>query len=372
MAEEVRRPAARRGVTPPVDRLAHAPAAPSGRPPTLREVAAAARVDPSTVSRALRPSTRAMVRPETVKRVLATAERLGYRANPFARGLKDQRSMTVGMLLPDLANPLFPPIVRGIEDGLRLQGYALILANTDRDTAREKHLVEVLMQRRVDALVLATAERSYPVLDDLLKTGIPIILVNRTIDEPTVSMVAADDHQGIGHAVRHLAELGHRRIAYVGGSLTVSTGFFRYQHFMAWMHGLGLQADPELMAFADWFTKDYGMKACNEILDRTADFTAIVAGNDLVALGCYAALQARGLRIPEDISVVGYNGSRFCDDFCPPLTSVHVPKYDIGLRAAELVIAAIQSPGAPPASVLLPTTLQVRRSTRSIDKAPSR
>jgi LacI family transcriptional regulator len=309
-----------------------------------------------------------MVRPETVKRVLATAERLGYQANPFARGLKDQRSMTVGMLLPDLANPLFPPIVRGIEDGLRLQGYALILANTDRDVARERRLVDVLMQRRVDALVLATAERTYPLLNDLLKTRTPIILVNRTIDQPTVSMVAADDHQGIGQAVRHLVELGHQRIAHVGGSLTVSTGFFRYQHFMAWMNGLGLQVDPDLVAFADWFTKDYGLKACNEILGRTTDFTAIVCGNDLVALGCYAALQARGLRVPEDVSVVGYNGSRFCDDFGPPLTSVHVPKYDIGLRAAERVIAAIQSPGAPPASVLLPTTLQVRKSTRAVDK----
>lgn len=342
-----------------------APPSPDGgrKAPTLREVAEAAQVDPSTVSRALRPETRGKVRPETVKRVLATAEQLGYRANPFARGLKAQRSMTVGMLLPDLANPIFPPIVRGIEDGLRQHGYVVILANTDRDPDRERALVDVLLQRRVDGLVLATAERKYPLLDDLTAAGVPIVLVNRTVDGPSVPMVAADDHQGIGLAVRHLADLGHRRIAHVGGSLTASTGFARYQHFMAWMQSLGLEVAPELLVFADWFTKDLGAQACARLLDSTTDFTAIVAGNDLIALGCYAALRARGLRVPQDVSVVGYNGSRRCDDYNPPLTSVHVPKYEIGRRVAALLLEAIEQPGALPSSVLLPTTLQMREST---------
>jgi LacI family transcriptional regulator len=333
------------------------------RPATLREVAAAAQVDPSTASRALRPATQNMVRPVTVRRVLATAEMLGYRVNPFARGLKDQRSMTIGMVLPDLANPLFPPIVRGIEDGLRKAGYALILANTDRDQAREQELVDVFLQRRVDALVLATAERDYPLLEQLIEQNIPVVLVNRTIDQPLVSMVSSDDRQGVGLAVQHLAELGHRRIAHVGGSLSVSTGFLRYQHFMAWMYTLGLPVDPELIVLADWFTKDLGAKACDQLLDRTRDFTAIVAANDLLALGCVRALRARGLAVPDDVSVVGYNGSRYCDDFNPPMTSVHVPKYVIGTRVAELVIKAVEEPGSPPVNMLVPTTLQVREST---------
>lgn len=340
-----------------------APEEPGQKAPTLREVAEAAQVDPSTVSRALRPETRGMVRPETVRRVLATAEALGYRANPFARGLKDQRSMTVGMLLPDLGNPIFPPIVRGIEDELRRHGYVVILANTDREAARERALIDVLLQRRVDGLVLATAERRYPLLDELVAAKVPIVLVNRTVDVPTVPVVSSDDHQGIGLAVRHLAELGHRRIAHVGGASAVSTGFARYQHFLAWMQSLGLQVDKELVVFAEWFTKDLGVKACSALLDRTTDFTAIVAGNDLLALGCYAALRERGLRVPDDVSVVGYNGSRRNDDLNPPLTSVHIPKYDIGSRAAALLMEAIEHPGALPANVLLPTTLQVREST---------
>lgn len=336
---------------------------PSSRPATLREVAEAAQVDPSTVSRALRPATQGMVRPDTLARVLATAEMLGYRANPFARGLKSQRSMTIGMLLPDLANPLFPPIVRGIEDGLRDEGYVLVIANTDRDQAREQSLVDALLTRRVDGLILATAERDYPLLDELVAADVPVVLINRTVDSPAIPTVSSDAHQGIGLAVRHLAELGHRRIAHVAGPRSVSTGFLRHQYFTAWVQSLGLDADRDLVAFADWFTKDLGARACAELLDRTTGVTAIVAANDLLALGCYQTLRRRGLRVPQDISVVGYNGSGWCDDVSPPLTSVHVPKYEIGRRASALLLETIGSRGAVPATVLLPTTLDVRQST---------
>lgn len=333
------------------------------RPPTLREVAQAARLDISTVSRALRPETRSRVKPETVRRVLATADALGYRANPFARGLKDQRSMTIGMLVPDLGNPLFPPIVRGIEDGLRDRGYAMILANTDQDLDRESKLLDVLLERRVDGLVLATAVRSYPLLDTLINAQVPVVLVNRTIDEAPLSMVSGDDHQGVGLAVKHLVELGHRRIAFAGAALSASTGFNRYQYFLAWMASLGHPVREELLVFAPWFTKDDGAAATEELIARGVEFTAIVAASDMIALGCYRALRSHGLRVPEDVSVVGFNGSRWCDEFSPPLTSIHVPKYEIGRQTARLLLTMLDVPGSTPANVLLPTTLQTRAST---------
>ena len=333
------------------------------RPATLREVAIAAQLDVSTVSRALRPETRNRVKPETIKRVLATADALGYRANPFARGLKDQRSMTIGMLVPDLGNPLFPPIVRGIEDGLRDRGYAMILANTDQDLGREETLLDVFLQRRVDGLVLATALRSYPLLDTLVNAEIPVVLVNRTMDEAPLSMVSGDDHQGIGLAVKHLVELGHTRIAFVGAALSASTGFNRYQYFLAWMQSLGLTVDPDLIVFAPWFNKDDGAAATETLLGRGKEFTAILAASDMIALGCYRGLRERGLGVPDDVSVVGYNGSRWCDEFAPPLTAIHVPKYEIGLQTARVLLAMLDEPGTTPANVLLPTTLQIRAST---------
>lgn len=329
---------------------------------TLRDVARMAQVDTSTASRALRPSTRNLVRSDTLARVLATAEELGYRVNPLARGLRDQRTMTIGMILPDLSNPLFPPIVRGIEDGLRDAGYILVLSNTDRDPQRERNLVQALLSRQVDGLILATAQRNYPLLDEV-SDRVPTVLVNRTTDDFLVSSVTSDDHQGMGQAVRHLVELGHTRIAHVGGSQLASTGAHRYQHYLSWMHSEGLAIDPELVVFTDWFTQDLGIDACNELLNRNVDFTAIIAGNDLIALGCYSALRARGLKVPQDVSVVGYNGIRFCEEFSPPLTSVHAPKYDIGLRAASLMLEAIEKPDSPAVAVRVPTTLQVRAST---------
>jgi LacI family transcriptional regulator len=334
----------------------------SRRTVTLRDVARQAQVDPSTASRALRPSTRNLVRTDTLARVLSTAEEMGYRVNPLARGLRDQRTMTVGMMLPDLANPLFPPIVRGVEDGLRAAGYVLILANTDRDPGRESDMFSVLLDRQVDGLILATAKRDYPILGEIVDQ-VPTVLVNRTTDESLVSSVASDDHQGMGQAIRYLAGLGHTRIAHVGGTLEASTGALRYQHYLGWMHSEGLPVDKDLVVFTDWFTQDLGAQACFELLDRGKNFTAIIAGNDLIALGCYAALKERGLRVPEDVSVIGYDAIRFCDQFSPPLTSVYIPKYDIGLRAAALMLEAIEKPESPAVAVLLPTTLQIREST---------
>ena len=332
---------------------------------TLRDVANLAEVDPSTASRALRQSTRHLVHPQTVERVLAVAADLGYRVNAMAKGLKEQRTMTVGMILPDLANPLYPPIVRGIEDGLREAGYVLIVSNTDRDSSRERALIDVLLDRQVDGMLLATAELEYPILDEISEL-IPTVLVNRTTADFQVSTVASDDHQGMGQAIRHLVDLGHSKIAMVGGSRKTSTGELRYKHYLSWMKDFNLDIDPKRIVFSDWVTQDLGEKACLELLEKTRDFTAIVAGSDLVALGCYAALRKTGLKVPDDVSVVGYNGIRFCNEFSPPLTSIHVPKYDIGLRAASLIIEAIEKPGAPAVSVFLPTTLQVRTSTRAL------
>jgi LacI family transcriptional regulator len=231
---------------------------------------------------------------------------------------------------------------------------------------REEHLIDVFMQRRVDGLVTATARRKYPFLDTLANSDIPVVLVNRTVDDSPVSMVAGDDHQGIGLAVKHLVELGHRRIAFVGAAMEVSTGFNRYQYFLAWMATHGLTADPQLIVFALRFTKDCGAQATVELLDRDVEFTAIVAASDMIALGCYRALRAKGLKVPDDVSVVGYNGSRWCDEFNPPMTSIRVPKYDIGQETARLMLNLLENPDAKPSRVLLPTSLQIRESTRPI------
>ena len=332
-------------------------------PATLIDVARRAGVHPSTASRALNARTRGKVSPATVAVVLEAARRLGYQPNTLARGLKMSRTFTVGMLVPDLTNPLFPPIVRGIEDRLLEAGWTLVLGNTDNDDVKERTLLQAMASRRVDGLILATATRSYPLLDEILNTALPTVLVNRTTDELTVSAVLGDDHHGIGQAVRHLAARGHTRIAFVGGTQSVSTGLVRYHGFVSWMRSAGLEADPRLVVFADWFREDLGAAAFETLCDRGVPFTAAVCGNDLIALGGYTVLRARGLRCPEDVSIVGYNDMPYNDKFSPPLTSVRIPHYQIGHRAADILIDSIEQPGTAPVDIRLKPELIVRAST---------
>ncbi|MGH3026746.1 MAG: LacI family DNA-binding transcriptional regulator, partial [Gaiellaceae bacterium] len=265
----------------------------------LADVAAEARVHSSTASRALNPVTQGRVRASTVERVLAAAARVGYQPNVVARSLRTNRTYTIGMLIPDLTNPLFPPIVKGIEDRLSQDGYTLLLANTDADEVRERSILASMSGRRVDGLLLATARRDYPVVHDLLAQGTKVVLVNRTMDDPPVPSVAGDEYAGIGLAVRHLAELGHKRIAYVGGDSDASTGLIRYQAFVSWLETEGLTLDPALVAVAARFREEPGANAFAELLDRGSDFTAVVAGNDLLALGCYDVLKERSLAVPQ-------------------------------------------------------------------------
>lgn len=330
---------------------------------TLRDVASRAAVHPSTASRALNERTRPLVNATTVARVLAAAEDLGYRPNALAQGLKVNRTMTVGMLVPDLTNPLFPPIVRGIEDRLTSSGSTLLVANTDNDPVKERAILDVMARRRVDGLILATALRDHPVLDELLRLDYPIVLVNRTTDQPPLPSVSGDDHVGIGLAVRHLVELGHTRIAHLAGSRAVSTGLVRQQSFLTWMETHGIEVDPALIVHCSWFNQQAGAVAFRELLARGADFTAVVAANDLVALGCYDVAAERGIGIPDDVSVIGYNDIVFTDRFAPPLTSIRIPHYEIGVRAAELVLGAIEDPGSVRMSLRLPPELRVRGST---------
>src|SRR3989441_2573099 len=193
------------------------------RPARLKDVAEAAGVHVATASRALDEHRSSMVKPETVARVRRATTDLGYRVNRMARGLKMNRSFTIGMLIPDITNPFFPPVVRGAEDALADDGYTLVLANTDNDEAKERRHLAGMLERQVDGLLLAMARRRDPLVEELRGGPTPVVLVNRTIDRGGVSAVIPDDQAGMTLAVEHLYELGHRRIAHVAGPLDTST-----------------------------------------------------------------------------------------------------------------------------------------------------
>ena len=238
------------------------------RPATLRDVAAAARVHPATASRALNPETRILVSEDTARRVTDAAARLGYRPNPVARSLRTRRSHTVGVLIPDLNNPLFPPIVRGLEDKLAAAGYVALIGNTDADASRERTLFEQMRARHVDGFVLATATLHDQLLADAAAAEVPVVLMNRLAPDYSFPSVSVDNEQGARMAVTHLARLGHTRIAHVAGPQEASTGMSRLRGFRDGMAMHGLAVDEDLIAYATRYTVEEGARCCRELLAR--------------------------------------------------------------------------------------------------------
>jgi len=329
---------------------------------TLREVADLAGVHPATVSRALNPDTRDRVNAKTAVRVDEAARTLGYRVNRLARGLKMRRSLTAGVLIPDLTNPFFPPIVRGIEDRLQEDGYTALLTNTDGDPQRARKGLETLLDRQVDGLILATATREDALVADAAAAGLPVVLVNRRVDQSDVPAVVPDDVGGVHAAVEHLVGLGHRRIAHIAGPLTTSTGHLRREGFLASAGEYGLDV-ADLVRVADSFTETAGTLQALALLRAHRDITAIVAGNDLIALGCLDALVTEGRRCPDDVSLVGFNDMPFIDKVSPPLTTVHVPHYELGQRAADLLLGRLQDRTRASSQLVVGVRLIVRDST---------
>jgi LacI family transcriptional regulator len=330
---------------------------------TLRDVARRAAVHPGTVSRALNAETRALVNEETARRVIDAAEELGYKPNPMARGLKTNRSYTVGVLIPDLTNPLFPPIVRGIEDRLGEAGYTSLIANTENDPERERADVLALRTRQVDGFIAATARHDHELLAEMAAAGERVVLVNRRLADGSLPAVTGDDREGVRLAVEHITALGHTRIAHLGGPQELSTGNQRYHGFLDAMRAAGVEPDPALVRFGRAFTEAEGARICRELLDDRPVFTAILAGNDLMALGCYDVLEERGLRCPADVSVIGFKDMRFANRFNPPLTTIRLPHYEIGAAAAELLLERLQDATAEPRQLTLQPELVVRAST---------
>jgi LacI family transcriptional regulator len=333
---------------------------------TLREVAEAAGVHMSTASRALNEETRDVVNAETVARVLKAAKKLGYTPNPLARGLRTNRTMTVGMIIPDIENPLFGPIIAGAEARLGSDGYSLLIADADlKDRTSTARVIETLIERRTDGLILATSARKDPIIADLAKREIPAVLVNRTADSSPVPSIVGDDHAGIGLVVQHLVDMGHTKIGHVSGPHTMSTGHGRYQAFLSWTQTLGLDVDPSAIEEAEWYRVEAGLTAAGALLDRRPDITAIVCANDLLAMGAYRAVRQRGLTVGADVAITGYNDIPLLDLLEPPLTSVRVPYRQMGSEAAALLISMLSSTNGHDGSVSmrLAPTLSVRGSS---------
>ncbi|HUW78856.1 MAG TPA: LacI family DNA-binding transcriptional regulator [Candidatus Nanopelagicaceae bacterium] len=328
---------------------------------TLTDVAKVAGVHPGTVSRALTDATQDQVSQETVRRIRKVAKELGYTPNTVARGLRTNKSMTIGVIVPDLTNPIFPPIVRGIDSFLAPRGYSSLVVNTDGSDETERNLFGSLLERQVDGFIIATGHSNHQLMVEAHERGVQAVMVNRDAAGVPYPAVTGDDSQGIFAGVKHLVELGHKRLLHLAGPAGFSTSRIRADAFVAACRQVVIDGH---VVHTTAYSVAAGQSAMDKVLDQKLDeYTAVIASNDLLALGTYHSLRTHGLRCPEDMSVVGFNDMLFANDFQPPLTTVRSPHFEMGVEAARLLLNEIAGTLPSGARVTLPVSLIVRGST---------
>ncbi|MER9934175.1 LacI family DNA-binding transcriptional regulator [Mesorhizobium sp. M0088] len=333
-----------------------------GRRVTIVDVAREAGVGISTVSNAL--AGKDIVRLKTRNKVIRIAERLGYRASPMAQALRSRRTMAIGVLVADVANPSYPDFVRGIEDVALREGCTLLLCNTDGDEERQLEQMQSLIDRQVDGMVLLSPHCDSDRVRNLLNKGVPYVLVQRRSDRYEDNYVGGDNEAGIRAAVEHLAGLGHRRIAFVCGPAMSSAVAERLAAYRSAIKRLKLDEADDLV-----LPNDYGIEAGHiagaHFLGMANPPSAIIASNDMNALGILDIAAERGLSVPQDLSVIGYDDIALAKLERINLTTIRLPKREMGVAAAEALMDLISKDADArlPRRTLFPTNLIVRKST---------
>ena len=332
---------------------------------TIRDVARAAGVHVSTVSRALDPRRPGGVSADVATHIELAARRLGYRPNRAASALRTGRTHTIGVLVPDITNPVFPPILKGIEAHAAARGTFVLVADV-ASAAMARSVVERMMAQRVDGLVLATASRVDPLVDFIVAAGVHAVMVNRADESGRVPSVVSDDRLAMKLVIDHLIASGCKSIAHLAGPPGLPTGAGRRVGFEQALRDRGLSGHAIVACSA--YSRDAGRVAMTRLLAANRKPPdAVVCCNDLVALGVYDALKARGLRIPADVAVTGHNDMLLVDLIDPPLTTVRPPLAELGWRAAQMLFERLDGQLLSAATVVLRPELVVRGSTRPLN-----
>jgi LacI family transcriptional regulator len=330
-----------------------------GKAASIYDVARESGVSAFTVSAVI--NNKSHVSKKLRERVEAAIRKLNYRPNLLARSLAKQKTHTIGMIVPDIANPFFPMVVRGAEDAAQKNGYNLLLCNSDDNLEKEESALEVLLSKRVDGILLTKAVNDFrPSLRQMIKeVNIPIVLVMRTSPKVSQDAVITDDYQGAYEAVCHLARSGRRRIGLMGGPLKVSNGKARWQGFKDALEASGLTYDPELVIEGDYRIES-GYRGGHLLLSHRPD--GIYVANYLMTVGLLKAAEEMGLRCPEDFGLVSFDDYPWLGIFRPRLTTVELPKYQLGYQAAELLLERIAGNRGKGVVRKLMTELRVRES----------
>lgn len=327
----------------------------------IADVAARAGVSPATVSRVLNGSPR--VHPALRARVEHVIATLGYRPDRVARALRRGGSLRLGLMLPDVHNPFFTDIVRGVEQAAHERGYLIMLCDADEDPQRERQYGELLQAERVAGVVAAPRDASGASLRPLLEGHTPLVLVDRCPDGVEVDAVTVDNRAGARAAVEHLLSLGLRRIAIITGPLDLSVARERLEGYREALASASVPLDPRWVRIGD-FKQSSGYTETIRLLTESTGIEALFVSNNLMTLGALRALRELGRRVPDQISIVSFDDMPWAESLNPPLTAVAQPAFEMGLQATRLLLDRIEHRGGGgPIRRLLQPTLVVRAST---------
>lgn len=328
---------------------------------TIKEVAEAAGVSIATVSRMINQN--GYVSDEAEKRIAAAMEQLEYES-PLARRLAGQNMPAIALMLPDITNPFFSELARAVEDTCQQQGCVVFFCNSDHQDIKEKNYLEVLRKRHIDGVIFASNYLPQEELDKLKQHRIPVVVLDRSSDTQKCSLIRSNNYEGAQMAVKHLIDTGCRKIAHIYGPQEIATAKERMNGYEDYVQSFPWYT-PSLMA-PGMFLMEGGIQAVDTLLHRHPDIDGIFAGNDLMAIGVLKALHRKGVRVPHDISVCGFDGIKLGEIIEPELTTIAQPIYEMGKCAANILIKQIKSKNdkAILEIIEMNVSLHIRDSTR--------
>jgi LacI family transcriptional regulator len=329
---------------------------------TIKDIARELGLSVNTVSRAL--NGKPDVHPETKKRIEEAARRLGYVPNNVARSLVAGRSHTIGLIVADVGNPFSSKIIRGVEETARMNGYSTILANANEQDEDERQAVQVMLSKRVDGMLIHPVQASSDHIAQLCEARFPFVLLNRYYDEIDACCVLNNNQRGAYLGVRHLIELGHRHIVHITGPLQISSVRERIAGYRQALSEATISASDQMIAHTRVDSQG-GYAATRNLIESKVKFTAIFTYSDLIAVGALKALREAGLRVPNDISLVGYDDIEFADFLEAPLTTIRQPMYEIGRCGTQILLDILRDPSHQRATCkqVLEPQLVIRRSS---------
>ncbi|HYC72823.1 MAG TPA: LacI family DNA-binding transcriptional regulator [Opitutaceae bacterium] len=329
--------------------------------PSLTDVARRAKVSIATVSRVINNSEKVV--PETRAIVQRVMEELGYQPNRVARRLRQKggRRHLLGLILPDIQNPFFAEVARGVEDVAYANQFAVLLCNSDENLKKEAFYLDVMRAESVDGVILPPiAERDSAVLK-LAQSGMPVVSVDRALNSTTIDTVEVDNFQGAFEAVEHLIKIGHKRIGLIAGRANLSTSRDRRRGYEEALAAVRLPLRPELVRVGD-NKQASGGTLTEELLNEPSPPTALFVSNNLMAVGALEAIHRRKLKVPDDVALIGFDDLPWAEALDPPLTVVRQPAYEVGRAAAEMLLKRLGNPDLPAAWLRLRPRLILRKS----------